>query len=150
MEVTSPSKSRQSDQGVGRLLKRAEQALLKAKNAVLKPIGLTLAQYVTLVELERQQGVAAATLARACLISPQAMMILLKTMEQQGLISRLPHARHANVLELRITEVGREALHAARAQIDPVERRILDAFSVKDLATFRSLLSRFIDAAGAE
>lgn len=150
MEVASPKKSRSADQSVGRLLKHAEQSLLKAKSAALKPVGLTLAQYVALVELEREQGVAAATLARACLVTPQAMMIVLKTMEQQGLIARRPHPRHANVLELHITDVGREALHAARTRVGPVERRVFDEFSAKELATLSVLLSRFIQAVDAE
>ncbi len=130
------------------ILKRAEQALLKAKSAALKPIGLTLGQYVTLTELDRQPGITAATLARACLVTPQAMMIVLKTMEEQGLVSRSPHARHPNVLELQITNVGREALHSAREAVDPVERRVTGAFSAKEMESLRSLLSRFIEAIG--
>jgi DNA-binding MarR family transcriptional regulator len=150
MAVKTSRRPSESDQGVGRLLKRAEQALLKAKNTALKPAALTLAQYVALGELEQQQGVAAATLARACLVTPQAMMIVIKTMEQQGLISRVPHPRHANVLELHITDVGREALHAARKAVGPLERRVVDAYSAKEMATLRDLLSRFIEAVGPE
>ena len=128
------------------LVKRAEQAMIRAKSAALKTVGLTPAQYVALVELDQQPGVTAATLARACLVTPQAMMILLKTMEQQGLIIRSSHPRHPNVLELHMTDVGREALQAAREQVDPMERRVFDVFSAKELALFRELLSRFVDA----
>jgi DNA-binding MarR family transcriptional regulator len=128
------------------LVKRAEQAMIRAKSAALKLVGLTPAQYVALVELDQQPGITAATLARACLVTPQAMMILLKTMEQQGLIARSSHPRHPNVLELHMTDVGRESLQAARERVDPLEQRVLDAFSAKDLAAFRELLSRFVDA----
>jgi DNA-binding MarR family transcriptional regulator len=128
------------------LVKQAEQAMLRAKNAALKSIGLTTAQYVALVELDLHPGVTAATLARACLVSPQAMMILLKTMEQQGLISRSPHPRHQNVLELHITDAGHEALAAARDRVGPIEQRVFRVFSAKELETFRGLLSRFIAA----
>lgn len=148
--MTPPDKSVEPEQRLGRLLKQAEQALLRAKAGVLKPIGLTVAQYVALAELNGQPGITAATLARACLVTPQAMMIVLKTMEEQGLVSRSPHPRHANVLELHITDVGREALHAARERVDPVERRVIDAFSSRDLAALRALLSRFIQAVNGE
>ena len=67
--------------------------MVRSKGAALKSVGLTPAQYVALVELNQQSGITAATLARACLVTPQAMMILLKTMEQQGLISRSPYPR---------------------------------------------------------
>jgi DNA-binding MarR family transcriptional regulator len=133
---------------LGMLVKRAEQAMVRAKTAALKTVGLTPSQYVALFELDQQPGITAATLARACLVTPQAMMILLKTMEQQGLITRSSHPRHPNVLELHMTEVGREALHTARERVDPIERRVFDAFSPKDLGTFREFLSRFIEAFG--
>jgi DNA-binding MarR family transcriptional regulator len=146
VDIRREHKSSPDDSRLGMLLKRAEQTMIRAKNAVLKPIGLTLAQYVALAALDRQPGITAATLARACLVTPQAMMILLKTMEQQRLIGRFPHPRHSNVLELRVIDAGREALHAARQLLDPVERRVVDTFSAKELDAFRAFLSRFIQA----
>lgn len=131
---------------IGMLVKRAEHAMIRVKSAALRLVGLTLAQYVALVELNQQPSVTAATLARSCLVTPQAMMILLKAMEQQGLISRSPHPRHPNVLELHMTAVGREAFLAARERVDPIEQRVFDVFSAKDLVVFRGLLSRFIDS----
>lgn len=128
------------------LVKRAEQAMVRAKSAALKFVGLTPAQYVALYELDAQPGITAASLARACLVTPQAMMILLKSMEQQGLITRSFHPRHANVLELHLTDVGREALSAARERVEPMEARVFGAFAPKELAAFREYLSRFIDA----
>jgi DNA-binding MarR family transcriptional regulator len=131
---------------LGMLVKRAEQAMVRSKSAALKTAGLSLSQYVALSELDQQPGITAATLARACLVTPQAMMILLKTMEQQGLIERSSHPRHPNVLELHMSEVGREALHAARERIEPIEQRVFGAFSAKETAAFREFLSRFIAA----
>jgi DNA-binding MarR family transcriptional regulator len=131
---------------LGMLVKRAEQAMVRTKGAALKSVGLSPSQFVALFELDQQPGITAATLARACLVTPQAMMILLKTMEQQGLITRSSHPRHPNVLELHMTEVGREALHAARERVDPIEQRVFGAFSAKETAAFRGLLSRFIEA----
>ena len=144
--VTSPDGPAPSDQGIGFVLKRAEQALLRAKSAALKPVGLTLAQYVALGELDRQPGIAAATLARACLVTPQAMMVVLKSMDEQGLISRSPHPRHPNVLELRVTQPGREVLDAARRQVEPVERRVNESFTTADRETLASLLNRLTRA----
>jgi DNA-binding MarR family transcriptional regulator len=131
---------------LGMLVKRAEQAMVRTKSAVLKSVGLSPSQYVALYELDQQSGITAATLARACLVTPQAMMILLKSMEQQGLITRSSHPRHQNVLELHMTEVGREALQVARERVDPIERRVFGVFSPKDMAAFREFLSRFIEA----
>lgn len=46
----------------------------------LKPTGLTLAQYVALTELHQQPGITGASLARASVVTPQAMMVVLKSM----------------------------------------------------------------------
>jgi DNA-binding MarR family transcriptional regulator len=75
-----------------------------------------MAQYVA---LGRQPGITGATLARACLVTPQAMMVVLKSLEEQGLIVRSPHPRHPNVLELHITDAGCEVLDAARHRVEP-------------------------------
>jgi hypothetical protein len=50
------------------------------------------------------------------------------------------------VLELHMTEVGREALHSGRERVYPIERRVFGVFSPKDMAAFREFLSRFIEA----
>jgi len=135
-----------AEQRLGMALKKAEQAMLRAKSAALKPAGLTLAQYVALAELDRQPGIAAATLARACLVTPQAMMIVLKSLDEQGLIVRSPHPRHPNVLELHITAAGYEVLDVARHRVEPVERRIMDAFAPDELKVLDAMLARWIEA----
>ena len=131
------------DQRPGRALKQAEQAMVRAKSAALKPSGVTLAQYVALVELDRQPGITGAALARASLVTPQAMMVVLKSLEEQGLIARAPHPRHPSVLELRMTDAGREALAAARQLAEPVEQQVLSAFSAPELEVLGALLSRW-------
>jgi len=149
MEAVKPSAAGPAEepgQSIGMVLKRAEQALLRAKSAAVKPAGVTLAQYVALTQLDLQPGIAAATLARACLVTPQAMMVVLKAMDEQGLISRSPHPRHPAVLELRITAAGREVLHAARQRAEPVERQVTKAFSAAELQTLTGLLNRLTEA----
>lgn len=128
------------------VLKRAEQSLLRAKSTAVKPAGLTLSQYVALAELGEHPDVTAAALARACLVTPQAMTVALTSMYELGLIERSPHPRHHNVLEVHLTDVGREVLNAARERAEPVEQRIIDGFSADELTSLRSMLVRFIKA----
>jgi DNA-binding MarR family transcriptional regulator len=144
--LAGESASGDAEQSLGRLLKRAEQTLLRAKSAAVKPVGLTLPQYVALAELERRPGITGAQLARACLVSPQAMMVVLRSSEEQGLVERRLHARHQTVLEVYLTDAGREALASARTRVEPVERRITDALSSEEIATLRVLLARCIEA----
>jgi DNA-binding MarR family transcriptional regulator len=134
------------DQRLGMALKRAEQSLVRAKSAAIKPSGVTLAQYVALGALDDEPGVTSAALARKCLVTPQAMMVVLKSMEEQGLVERTPHPRHPNVLEVHLTDVGREALETARNLADPVELRVSDEFSAREMETLRRLLTRLNEA----
>ncbi len=129
------------------VLKHAERSMLSAKSQALKPAGLTLAQYVALDALEAQPGLTAASLARACLVTPQAIMVVLKAMDEQGLVVRSPHPRHENVLELRLTDVGREALRNGRELVAPVEQRLNEAVPGEDAQVLTELLERVIKAA---
>lgn len=135
-----------SSRSWGRVLKHAEQAMLRAKSQALKPAGLTLAQYVALDALEAEPGITAASLARVCLVTPQAMMVVLKAMDEQGLVLRSAHPRHPNVLELRLTDVGREALQNALELVAPVEQRLNRAIPAEDAQVLTALLERVIEA----
>jgi DNA-binding MarR family transcriptional regulator len=144
--VTRSSSLSRTDESLGKLLKRSEQTLLRAKSAAVRTVGLTLAQYVALAELAALPGLTGAELARACLVSPQAMMVVLKAMEEQGLVERTQHPRHQTVLEIHLTSVGREALSAARKRAEPIEQRITKALSKREIGTLRALLRRCIEA----
>jgi DNA-binding MarR family transcriptional regulator len=144
--VTSSSGPSPVEESLGRLLKRSEQTLLRAKSAAVKTVGVTLPQYMALAELAERPGITSAELARACLVSPQAMMVVLKAMEEQGLVERTPHPRHQTVLEIRLTSVGREALSGARKRAQPIEQRITKVLSNGEIETLRALLRRCIEA----
>ncbi len=144
--VTGSGDPMRTEESLGRLLKRSEQALLRAKSAAVKTVGLTLSQYVALAALAERPGITSAELARACLVSPQAMMVVLKAMEEQGLVERTPHPRHRTVLEIRLPRVGREALAAAHERAEPIEQRIIEALSDGEISALRALLRRCIEA----
>jgi DNA-binding MarR family transcriptional regulator len=144
--VTGSGDPARTEESLGKLLKRSEQTLLRAKSAAVKTVGLTLPQYVALAELAQRPGITSAELARACLVSPQAMMVALKAMEEQGLVERTQHQRHQNVLEIHLTRVGGEALSAAHERAEPIERRITEELSSGEIETLRALLRRCIEA----
>lgn len=146
MEAVTSSSASQNEESLGKLLKRTEQTLLRVKSAAVKTVGLTLPQYVALAELAQRPAITSAELARACLVSPQAMMVVLKAMEEQGLVERTQHPRHRTVLEIHLTSVGREALSAGRKRAGPIEQRITKALSPGETDTLRALLRRCIKA----
>ncbi|MEO3785228.1 MarR family transcriptional regulator [Actinocorallia sp. B10E7] len=121
-------------------LKRVETELMAAKQAALKP--LTVPQYAALFALSDAPGISAAALARACLVTPQAMTVVLRNLEDRGLVERTPHPWHRNVLETRLTEAGREAFETADRAAVAIERRLSEEFSPEERDQLRALLAR--------
>ncbi|MGW0201131.1 MarR family winged helix-turn-helix transcriptional regulator [Nonomuraea sp. NPDC003201] len=135
-----------ADERLGLDIKRAEQTLIAAKQAAVRPAGLTVAQYATLFALAGNPGISGAALARACLVTPQAMTVVLKNLEERGIIERSPHPWHRNVLETRLTDAGSAALKAADERAVVIERAIADEFSAEEREQLRSLLARCAEA----
>lgn len=130
---------------IGSYLKRAEQALNAAKNAALKPAGVTVAQYAALLGLVENPGISAAALARLCGVTPPTMNTVLTNLVDRGLIERTPHAWHRNVLETRLTEAGEKAMRDADARAIAVERAVAAGFTEDERQTLIDLLTRCAD-----
>ncbi|MGP4013766.1 MarR family winged helix-turn-helix transcriptional regulator [Streptomyces sp. 4N124] len=127
---------------LGSHIKRTEQALNATKTAVLKPAGLTVAQYAALLCLDGNPGISAAALARLCGVTPPTMNTVLKNLQDRALIDRTPHEWHRNVLETRLTDQGRAALADADAGAVRVERALGAAFTDEEREALVALLGR--------
>lgn len=127
---------------LGLHLKRVEQELMAAKHAALRPLGLTVPQYVALYAIGEQPGISAAALARACLVTPQTIATVLANLEAKTLITRQPHPWHHNVAEVQLTDDGRRLLEQADAEVVAIERGLANAYSAKERALLIELLAR--------
>ena len=136
------------DQRLGTDIRRVHQELMAAKHAALKSAGLTVPQYTALYMLAEAPGMSGAALARACLVTPQTMAAILRSLETAGLVARTPHPWHRNVIETRLTDAGTRALAAADAAASRIERGLAARFSAPELATLRALLRRCSDELG--
>ncbi|MCA6095111.1 MarR family transcriptional regulator [Streptomyces cinnamoneus] len=134
------------DSRLGLDIKRAEHALMSAKSGAVKAADLTVAQYAALLALAQNPGMSAAALARACLVTPQAMTAVLKNLEGRGLIERSAHPWHQKMLETRLTDAGRQAVELADRQAVRIERRLADAFTEEERDSLRALLARCVQA----
>ncbi|MBQ0868059.1 MarR family transcriptional regulator [Streptomyces sp. A73] len=127
---------------LGSYIKDAANALMTTKHAVLRPSGLTVAQYAALLQLAENPGMPAAALARACRVTAPTMNTILKNLQQRGLITRTPHSWHRNVLETRLTEAGAEAVAEADRSAVRVERGLAAEFTDEERAQLIALLER--------
>ncbi|KPI03680.1 transcriptional regulator, MarR family [Actinobacteria bacterium OV450] len=138
------------EERIGSHVKRAEQALLAAKNAALKPAAVTVPQYAALLWLSEKPGISAAALARLCGVTPPTMNTVLKNLQERGLIERTVHEWHRNVLETRLTEEGRAAMELADSGAVRVERALAAAFSEAEREQLIGLLGRCAEALDAQ
>ncbi|RSS72221.1 MarR family winged helix-turn-helix transcriptional regulator [Streptomyces sp. WAC06614] len=138
------------DERIGSHVKRAEQALLAAKNAALKPAGVTVPQYAALLWLAQKPGISAAALARLCGVTPPTMNTVLKNLQERGWIERSPHEWHRNVLETRLTGEGRAVMEIADLAAVRVERALAAAFSEEEREQLVALLGRAAEVLDAQ
>ncbi|MET9630515.1 MarR family transcriptional regulator [Lentzea sp. NPDC006480] len=134
---------------IGGYIKRAEQDLMAAKAAAVKPAGLTVPQYSALLALSEHPGAPAAELARLCLVTPQTMTTILQNLVALGLVERIPHQWQRNVLDNRLTEAGKTKFREADAKAVAVEQMLADAYTDEERAQLKALLERFSEVLGS-
>ncbi|QNE16588.1 MarR family transcriptional regulator [Kribbella qitaiheensis] len=117
------------DKAVGYMLKRAATALRTAMDTALRPLDLTVPQYSCLEVLSQQAGLSNAELARAVFVTRQSMNLVLRGLQDRGLITRPATAPHGRALPSQLTSAGRKQLRAASAAVRAVEQRMLAPFS---------------------
>ena len=114
---------------VGYLLKQAQSLLRLRMEEALKPLQLTVSQYSCLHLLRREPRISAAALARGTFVTRQSMNSMLQLLLDRGLVDRPDHAETGRALPTELTAAGRDALDAAEARVDEVERRMLSGLS---------------------
>lgn len=134
------------DDEVGYVLKRAAAALRAAMDAVLQPLGLTVPQYACLELLGRHPGLSNAELARGAFVTRQSMNLVLRGLQDRGLLTRPDQVPRGRALPARLTPAGRQALHATRDAVRKVEQRMLAPLSTQAQSGLRETLSTCADA----
>ncbi|BDZ39778.1 MarR family winged helix-turn-helix transcriptional regulator [Microbacterium suwonense] len=136
---------------IGYLLKEASSALRLAMEAVLRPLGMTITQYSCLELLAQRPGLSNSELARGTFVTRQSMSVLLRALEQDGLVTRPAEPSVGKVLPARLTPRGRHVLEAASAAVRSVELRMLsgmtDAEQAVALKSLRSIVRSLQDDA---
>jgi DNA-binding MarR family transcriptional regulator len=117
-------RSVQWEQAVGYVLKQAAVALRNAMDAALRPLHLTVPQYACLELLGQRPGLSNAELARGAFVTRQSMNVVLRGLEERGLVTRPETAPRGRELPTALTETGRKHLHAASATVRNVEKKM--------------------------
>ncbi|GAA2720012.1 MarR family winged helix-turn-helix transcriptional regulator [Actinocorallia aurantiaca] len=133
---------------VGYRLKRAAAALRGAMDQALREHGLTVPQYSCLELLDERPGISGAELARGTFVTRQSSAVVLRGLQEAGLVTRPATAEHGRALPVHLTREGLARLEAARGAVYAVERRMIDAIPPRRLDALLSDLDRMADALG--
>lgn len=141
---------RDLDEAVGYVLKQAATALRAAMDAALRPMDLTVPQYACLELLGRRPGLSNAELARAAFVSRQSMNLVLRGLQERGLVTRPPTAPHGRVLPTDLTPAGRRQLKAAGSAVRRVEEQMLSPLAASQQRRLREDLAACAAALGSQ
>ncbi|WP_049562751.1 MarR family winged helix-turn-helix transcriptional regulator [Nonomuraea sp. SBT364] len=138
------------DQSVGYVLKQVQASLHAAMDEVLRPLGLTVAQYACLELLGQHPGLSNSELARRAFVTRQSMNLVLRRLQERDLLTRPDQAAHGRALPTELTPAGKATLREVSAAVRAVERRLFSPLSQAQQRRLRDDLAACAAAATAD
>ncbi|MCT2592190.1 MarR family transcriptional regulator [Streptomyces sp. N2-109] len=117
------------DQSVGYVLKQVQASLHSAMDEVLRPMGLTVAQYACLELLGQHPGLSNSELARRAWVTRQSMNLVLRRLQERGMLTRPDRAAHGRALPTELTRAGQSARREASVAVRAVEQQLFSPLS---------------------
>ena len=113
------------DQPLGYLLYRVTAALRPEATAALKPFGLALPEFVCMRILAMRPERSNAELARDINVSPQAMNMVLRGLQEKSMVTRPASVPSGRALPAQLTAEGKTLLRRAEAAVKIADERVL-------------------------
>lgn len=118
------------EKSVGYILKEATVTLRAAMDLGLRPLDLSVAQYACLELLQQSPGLSNAELAREAFVSRQSMNLVLRGLQQRGLLTRPDTAAHGRARPITLTTLGQQRWRQASTTVRAIETAMLTPFTV--------------------
>lgn len=130
------------DEPLGYLLYRVASALRAEVSAsALEPVGLSFPQYICMRILSRFPDRSNAELARDTGVSPQAMNMVIRSLEERGLVTRPAAVASGRSLPAKLTRAGVEVLERTDTGVRAAEQRLMAGLSAEQRREFRTILA---------
>jgi DNA-binding MarR family transcriptional regulator len=129
------------DQPLGYLLSRVANALRTEVTAtVLDPMGLAFPQYICMRILSKYPGRSNADLARDTNVTPQAMNMVLRGLEERGLVTRPATVASGRSLPAQLTSEGEDLLRRTDSGVRAADRKLMAHLSAEQRREFKRVL----------
>lgn len=138
-----PGQGKRGEKGYfGYLLRQAQAASRLTLERSLANLSVTPPQFAVLTMLRAYPGLSGADLARAALLTPQTVGVIIRNLERAGAIRKTPHPVHGRLLQWTLTRRGGRLLERCRRHANALERRLTAGLSIKAQVTIRRWLSK--------
>lgn len=129
------------DQPLGYLLSRVANALrTEVTSEVLDPLGLAFPQYICMRILSKYPGRSNAELARDTNVTPQAMNMVLRSLEDRGLVVRPATVASGRSLPAQLTREGADLLKRTDSGVRAAERKLMAHLTAEQRSEFKRIL----------
>lgn len=130
------------DQPLGYLLYQVMSALrAEVTDTVLEPLNLTFPQYICLRMLSKYPGRSNADLAREGSVSPQAMNMVLKSLEERRLVTRPATVSSGRSLPAQLSREGETLLSRTDDGVRAAEARLMTNLTDRQRREFKEILA---------
>lgn len=133
-----------AEESIGYLLRTTVSTLMRAAETAMRPHGLTSVQWAPLMIISRGGNPTAASLARDLNTDTGAMTRMLDRLEAKGLLIRTRSSTDRRVVELTLTEQGRELTTMIPHHLASVYNNHLAGFTQEEFVTLKQMLRRII------
>lgn len=141
--VPRPGEGKRGEDGyLGYLLRQAAAAQRLKLERALADLEVTPPQFLVLTMVAAYPGASNADLARATLLTPQTVNVIVANLERAGALTRKPHAVHGRILEIELTEQGKRTLAASRTRAHAIDGDLAEGLSAPEQKLIRRWLVR--------
>ena len=128
----------------GFLIRRAHQIAVSIFMEETGELGITNRQYGILFALKQRPGIDQISVARLLGLDRSTTGMVIKKLEQAGLVVRDVGARDRRRVSLRLTRAGERMLERLVQPAQRAQARVLSGFTPAERAQFLALLDKFI------
>ncbi|SLI52126.1 HTH-type transcriptional regulator [Mycobacteroides abscessus subsp. bolletii] len=134
---------------MGILMSQMYRLLWSRASVIVRDFGVTVPQMECLAVLSAQPGISNAEIAAELRITPQAVSLVQRSLEEAGLVHRSRKQADARVLTTELTAKGRKLFERADATLREDDEEILANMTERDRVQLRRLLGGVIETISA-
>lgn len=126
------------------LMKRGFARQRRLVEDAMRANGVTATQAGVLTQLRQSPGLSSSDIARRLILTPQAVVAAVASLEKLALIERTDDPTHGRIRRCFLTDEGERVTKACEASAGEVEVTLLSAFDASQRQAFADLLELYV------